>query len=173
MLDFCEFVIYLPVRCLFGVGAPAPVLLHTTLSGPDQSSQQPFGSSKWTLDEAGDAIHLHLAIPSEKEGNEIESRIMTKADEMNHHPHIVKEAVTMVDGSNLQHVTVTCTTHRPKGLSMRHARLAKAVDEIVAKYNSLAQYPIDDRAKSLELLTGHKRSHLIKIRDEIYCSICT
>ena len=146
--------------------------LSSLLENPNEGPKPTFGSSRWILDEAGDAIHRHLALASDQEASEIESRIMSKADEMNHHPHVIKEALINATCFGLNHMTITCTTHSPKGLSMRDVRLATAVDEIVAEYDYLVRFLVDDQANCVETLTAQKRSHLSKIRDQIQCSTC-
>ena len=46
---------------------------------------------------------------------------------MNHDPH------THVDGT---HLTISCTTHVPPGLSMKDVKLAKRIDEILESASS-------------------------------------
>ena len=49
---------------------------------------------------------------------------MAVADEMKHHPHIAK---TQQDDRRA--VTVSCTIHNPRGLSVRDTKVAGSVDQ--------------------------------------------
>ncbi|EXJ92808.1 hypothetical protein A1O3_01362 [Capronia epimyces CBS 606.96] len=90
-----------------------------------RSDSPSFGTLQWDLDPQGDAIHRHVALSSPGECDKLVQRIIAVADEMNHHPHIAREE----GGSCL---TITCTTHRPRGLSVRDTRLATRVNELLA-----------------------------------------
>lgn len=93
-----------------------------------------FGTSHWVLDPLGDAIHRHLALTSPEERDRVEKAIMEEADKMNHHPHIARVG----EGDNGQGqlnncLTVTCTTHSPRGLSVRDTRLAAKINEVLSE----------------------------------------
>lgn len=62
---------------------------------------------------------------------------MRVADEMNHHPHVASGELDITplpsdESSNWRYalLTVTCTTHQPRGLSGKDARLAARIDDL-------------------------------------------
>ncbi|KEF59354.1 uncharacterized protein A1O9_04198, partial [Exophiala aquamarina CBS 119918] len=115
--------------------ALAPLLLPPLpSSGLEYAhSQSPSG---WQLDpQHGDAIHRHFAFESKAKREEAIERIMRVADEMKHHPHIARGEWNAASPPQQDSrpwscfpLTVTCTTHQPRGLSGKDARLAAAVD---------------------------------------------
>ena len=107
------------------------VALASLLSAPDSdpSAQPTFGTLQWELDSLGDAIHRHIAVSSPEECDRIVQLIMAESEKLNHHPHIARS------DSEGSCVTITCTTHSPRGLSVRDTRLAKKMDQILAEFN--------------------------------------
>jgi pterin-4a-carbinolamine dehydratase len=101
-----------------------------------------FGSVEWYLDAEGDAIHRHIALPSAGELDTIEELILRRADEMDHHPHISRGKV---EGGADTYMTITCTTHSPRGLSVRDSRLALKITEILADFNTVTPSTLDTR----------------------------
>ena len=106
---------------------------------------------KWLLDEQGDAIHRHLAFHDESEAERFQSLLWAAADEVNHHPHI----------TGTLNMTVTCTTHNPRGLSMRDVRLAQKVDELAHEYKlheeEITMVEIDDSMSSVRARQKEQR----------------
>jgi pterin-4a-carbinolamine dehydratase len=104
-----------------------PGVVDTTNCGlhPNKAT---FASSEWQLDPKGDAIHRHLAMPL-KELTAVNTLIDWTAEQMNHHPHIsIKEPTR--DQQNY-FMTVTCTTHSPRGLSLKDITLAKKINQVL------------------------------------------
>jgi len=97
------------------------------------ASTTSFGTLQWELDSLGDAIHRHVALRSPEECDEVVELILSEAEKMGHHPHIARvgEGGDEAGGSCM---TVTCTTHSPRGLSARDTRLAARVNEVLAGY---------------------------------------
>jgi len=104
----------------------------------DARASLSFGTKVWSIDGPfrGDAIHRHLALSSPAECSQVKSLIMTEADAMNHHPHISERSLDH-DPHGLWLMTITCTTHRPRGLSMRDVRLASKINEILEPFKVL------------------------------------
>ena len=107
------------------------VALASLLSAPDSdpSTHPTFGTLQWELDSLGDAIHRHIAVSSPDESESVVQLIMVESEKLNHHPHIARSDS---EGSCM---TITCTTHSPRGLSVRDTRLAMKIDEILAGFN--------------------------------------
>ncbi|KIW66799.1 hypothetical protein PV04_06093 [Phialophora macrospora] len=99
-----------------------------------------FGMMEWYLDPEGDTIHRHIALPSAGELNTIEELILRRADEMDHHPHINRGKVE--DRADMC-MTITCTTHSPRGLSVRDMKLAQKINEILADFDTLTPWKAD------------------------------
>lgn len=55
-------------------------------------------------------------------------RLAAISDEMDHHARL--DLPDTLPESDFTVMHVTCTTHRPPGLSMRDIRLAKSIDEL-------------------------------------------
>ncbi len=106
--------------------------LASLLSAPDldpATETSSFGTLQWELDPLGDAVHRHVALSSPEECDKIEKSIMEEAETMNHHPHIAR--VRDLDDKPTC-LTITCTTHSPRGLSGRDTRLATKINELLA-----------------------------------------
>ncbi|EXJ91165.1 hypothetical protein A1O1_04274 [Capronia coronata CBS 617.96] len=84
---------------------------------------------------------------------------MAEAEEMHHHPHIARE-----DGES--YFTVTCTTHSPRGLSVRDTRLAMKVNEVLAGLPATQPARLSDPSLDLDQLQeqfAQARNRLIAI----------
>ena len=112
---------------------------------PIKSPEPPFKVDVpfdgWYLSPSADAIHRTFGLETETAQRDSLASIKETADEMNHHPHIEIQSPP----PNKAHpwiLHVTCTTHRPPGLSMRDVRLAGKIDEIVEldHRHSVARY---------------------------------
>lgn len=105
-------------------------LLSAPASNPTTSALS-FGTLQWELDPLGDAIHRHVALSSPEERERLEQAIMAAAEELNHHPHLARG-----NGGEREeyggYITITCTTHSPRGLSARDTRLAMRINELLA-----------------------------------------
>lgn len=111
------------------VAALGTLLSNDTSTATCETPSASFGTSHWILDPLGDAIHRHLALTSPEDCDRVEKAIMEEADKMNHHPHIAR--VSDNDQQTIDCLTVTCTTHSPRGLSVRDTRLAARIDELL------------------------------------------
>lgn len=125
--------------------ALASLLSIPSSNSPARTHGPSFGTLHWELDPQGDAIHRHVALSSSDECDKVVQRIMAEAEEMNHHPHIARE-----DGG--ASFTVTCTTHSPRGLSVRDTRLAKKVDELLAGLDVTQPARLSNPSHDLEQL---------------------
>jgi pterin-4a-carbinolamine dehydratase len=112
----------------------APRWTYQRLSGVDTTNYEldpnkaTFASTEWQLDPKGDAIHRHLAMPL-KDLTTVTTLIDWTAEQMNHHPHIsIKEPSR--DQQNY-FMTITCTTHSPRGLSLKDIALAKKINQVL------------------------------------------
>ncbi|KAK4942307.1 hypothetical protein LTR10_017914 [Elasticomyces elasticus] len=118
--------------------------LSSLLSSPDSDSNRSgpwFGAVEWELDPLGDAIHRHAAVSSYNECEEIERLIMAEAEEMKHHPHIAR----LQDRDGPIYMTITCTTHSPRGLSGPDVRLAAKINEVLMNFRTTAPVNTDDQ----------------------------
>ncbi|OCT51276.1 hypothetical protein CLCR_09067 [Cladophialophora carrionii] len=117
---------------------------NTVIEAPNEKAKDTagisFGTVEWYLDPEGDAIHRHTAHPSATELNIIEELIMRRADEMGHHPHISRGKVE--EGADM-YMTITCTTHSPRGLSVRDMKLARKINEILAEFNTVTPWKLN------------------------------
>ena len=152
------------------------VALASLLSAPDSdpSAHPTFGTAQWELDSLGDAIHRHISVSSPEEGEKIIQLIMAESEKLNHHPHIARSDS---EGSCM---TITCTTHSPRGLSVRDTRLAKRIDDILAEVNVMvptkpcAEEPLDHTtakvAAERDRLIGINRRAISEALDSCACS---
>ncbi|KIY00899.1 uncharacterized protein Z520_03565 [Fonsecaea multimorphosa CBS 102226] len=106
--------------------ANALASLLATPETSEPSNHLSFGTIQWQLDALGDAIHRHTAHPSAGECEYVEKLIMNVAENMNHHPHITRGD---------KYMTITCTTHRPRGLSVRDTRLAHEINDVLDAFD--------------------------------------
>ncbi|KAI1618139.1 hypothetical protein EDD37DRAFT_256982 [Exophiala viscosa] len=116
--------------------------LSSLLSSPESDSTKTgpwYGTVDWELDPLGDAIHRHAAVSSYNECDEIERLIMARAEEMGHHPHIAR----LQDRDGPIYMTITCTTHSPRGLSGRDVRLAAKINEVLSNFRTTAPLNAD------------------------------
>ncbi|OAP60311.1 hypothetical protein AYL99_05313 [Fonsecaea erecta] len=130
------------------------------------SSGLSFGTTQWHLDALGDAIHRHTAHPSAKEREEAEKLIMAEAEEMNHHPHIARGEF----GGEDKYMTITCTTHSPRGLSVRDTRLAHKINAILDAFEAMEPMSIDaaqDLGEAEKQLAVHRERMIALNRQKI------
>lgn len=99
-----------------------------------------FGTREWELDPQGDAIHRHTAHGSSNDLEAVRTMIKSAAEKMNHDPHITQGSVKDGGGNCL---TITCTTHSPRGLSVRDTRLAKEINKILEVFRHLERVKIE------------------------------
>jgi 4a-hydroxytetrahydrobiopterin dehydratase len=122
-----------------------PETLTTQLS-PLLSAHMPalrttrsVGSNGWSLAQKGDTIIRFFAFDTEADAASFIDSVLKVADEMDHHPEIATIADPIHDTSPLRYVAISCSTHRPPGLSMRDVRLARKIDEIAESFNYMAR----------------------------------
>lgn len=99
-----------------------------------------FGTREWELDAQGDAIHRHTAHASADDLQAVKTMIKSSAEKMNHDPHIT-EGSAKEGGAN--YMTITCTTHSPRGLSVRDTRLAREINQILEGFRHLEPVEIE------------------------------
>ena len=91
---------------------------------------------------------------------------MRRAEEMGHHPHIIRGKAE--DGQE-KFMTITCTTHSPRGLSVRDTNLARKINEILSDFETttamdLAGRDLDEGRQEIAAL----REHMVELnRDSI------
>ena len=123
----------------------SPETLTTQLSPllsahmPALKSTRSVGSKGWSLALKGDTIIRFFAFDTEADAARFVDSVLKVADEMNHHPEIATIADPIHDTSPLRYVAISCSTHRPPGLSMRDVRLAKKIDELAESFNYMAR----------------------------------
>lgn len=115
--------------------ALSPLLSFHTSSA---KSTESAGSRAWHLDLPGSAINRFFAFDSEANANKFVDSVRTAADEMDHHPDIATSASRIQDTNAMRYVAISCSTHRPPGLSMRDVRLARKIDELAEPFNHTA-----------------------------------
>ena len=93
-------------------------LLHRP--NPPTDNPHPTATPYWTLEPTNDAITRIFTFETEEQAHLFGDQIKAVSDEMDHHARVRLESHV---------VTITCTTRRPAGLSMRDVRLAEKVDE--------------------------------------------
>jgi len=118
-----------------------------------------FGTLHWELDPEGDAIHRHIASSSAEEVDGVIEAVMAEAETMNHHPHIARTGEDGTPGGNC--VTITCTTHSPRGLSARDTRLATKIDELLAGFEVMQRV----KPSSVEQDPEQLRQHIDAMRE--------
>jgi 4a-hydroxytetrahydrobiopterin dehydratase len=106
---------------------------------PALKSTRSVGSKGWSLALKGDTIIRFFAFDTEADAARFVDSVRKVADEMDHHPEIVTIADPIHDTSPLRYVAISCSTHRPPGLSMRDVRLARKIDELAESFNYMAR----------------------------------
>jgi pterin-4a-carbinolamine dehydratase len=106
---------------------------------PALKSTKSVGSKGWSLALKGDTIMRFFALDTEADAARFVDSVLKVADEMNHHPEIATIADPIHDISSLRYVAISCSTHRPPGLSMRDVRLARKIDELAESFNYMAR----------------------------------
>lgn len=130
--------------------------LALLLSSPDNGGHG-FTTHSWDLDEEGDAIHRHFAFASTEALEDAIQLIMHAAKELNHDPHIARGQVEHVPNC----VTLTCTTHQPRGLSGRDLKLAARINAILNS-SQADQRTAADVTQSVDRIT-RERSRLVEV----------
>lgn len=137
-----------------------------------------MGQDGWQLDSQGDAIHRTELLASRQAAEDAERSIMRIADDLNHHPHIshgdLVFAPTMQGPSfDCQMMTITSTTHYPRGLSSSDTKLAQAINEVLSDIRTIDSGELPVVATSQRTISGDseflriQQKHLDKHRDEI------
>ena len=93
------------------------------------STRESFGTKSWQLSTGMNTINRFFSFANDGDATSFVEAVSAAADEMNHHPEIVKkkyEADTCV--------VISCGTHNPPGLSMRDVRLARKINDLAAPY---------------------------------------
>jgi pterin-4a-carbinolamine dehydratase len=101
-------------------------------SKPASNLHVTFGEQCWRVNGDGDAIYRALAFPSRSNAKEAIAEIQKAGDALNHHASF---ADMTPDIDSPSHTLVICSTHSPRGLTLRDMRLAKQVDVLLSKYN--------------------------------------
>jgi 4a-hydroxytetrahydrobiopterin dehydratase len=99
------------------------ILHHRQL--PSDNPQPTSSTESWMLEPTGDTITRVFVFETEEQAFLLRKRISEVSDEMDHHA-----SMRLEPGRDNTRMTVTCTTHRPAGLSMRDIRLARRVNEL-------------------------------------------
>jgi 4a-hydroxytetrahydrobiopterin dehydratase len=92
---------------------------------PSDDPQPTSSTESWTLEPTGDTITRVFVFETEEQAFLLRKRISEVSDEIDHHA-----SMRLEPGRDNTRMTVTCTTHRPAGLSMRDIRLARRVNEL-------------------------------------------
>ena len=124
-----------------------------------------FGTPEWHLDPQGDAIHRHTAHMWTGECELVRKLIADVASSMNHHPHITQGRFG--DGQD-KYMTITCTTHSPRGLTIRDTRLAEKINDILEGTEALQSVTPGkwDDLDELEARIASRREGMIAINRE-------
>lgn len=101
-------------------------------------STKSVGCNGWQLQPNGASIARFFAFDSEANASKFVASVRTAADEMDHHPEIATSVVQTDDTPPVGYVAISCSTHRPPGLSMRDVRLARKIDELAEPFNYMA-----------------------------------
>jgi pterin-4a-carbinolamine dehydratase len=126
------------------------------------NSTKSIGSKGWGLELDGAAITRFFAFDNEADATKFVDIVRSAADEMDHHPAITtgaeKEGTTP-----LKYVAISCSTHRPPGLSMRDVRLATKIDELAEPFNYMAS---DTHKTSRSVLIEIRRNLARELRSQ-------
>jgi 4a-hydroxytetrahydrobiopterin dehydratase len=114
--------------------------LSPLLSAPTSKlkSIKSVSSSGWQLQPDDASIIRFFAFDSEADATKFVASVRTAADEMDHHPEIATSVARTDDTTPVGCVAISCSTHRPPGLSMRDVRLARKIDELTEPFNYMA-----------------------------------
>ena len=96
-----------------------------------------FSTRGWDLDESGDVIHRYTLLYNKDDFHQILPQVKAASKELNHDPTI---------SLHENRLLFSCGTHSPPGLSMKDVKLAKKIDEILAKVDidfGRQQYPTE------------------------------
>lgn len=129
---------------------------------PALKSTRSVGSKGWSLALKGDTIIRFFAFDTEADAARFVESVLKAADEMDHHPEIATIADPIHDTSPLRYVAISCSTHRPPGLSMRDVRLARKIDELAESFNYMAR----SRDARRSVLRAIRRQLAEKLRNQ-------
>jgi pterin-4a-carbinolamine dehydratase len=118
------------------IEALSPLLRRAGASEGSSSDNHTPDIGYWTLTPPANGMTRLYPFRSVEQANGFRERIGVVSDEMGHHAGLNFEDPDAMPGSKDGYVRVwmrvTCTTHRPAGLSMRDAKLARKIDELAA-----------------------------------------
>jgi 4a-hydroxytetrahydrobiopterin dehydratase len=110
----------------------------------------------------GAAINRFFAFDDEANSTKFIDSVRAAADRMDHHPDIATSPDPIPDNSPLRYVAISCSTHRPPGLSMKDVRLARKIDELAESFSYMAM-----NADAKESTLGAIRRDLVrKLRNQ-------
>ena len=124
-------VISSAVKDPFSFIAALSRLLQCPEKQPTDDSQA-LDTAYWTLGPRGDTITRSLVFQTDILASLFCDRLAVVSDEMDHHARLDLPDTLPESGFTVRRVT--CTTHRPPGLSMRDIRLAKVIDDLADTY---------------------------------------
>ena len=124
----------------------------------------------WSLEPSCDAISRFLVMSSREHVAALSNAVFTAAEKLHHHPSITAHEGSAGDPAFV--VLITCSTHRPAGLSVKDPRLAREIDEIARDFPA-SKNEVDIAASVSEPLRlwhwreniGRAQPHLI-VREE-------
>jgi len=87
-----------------------------------------YNSHGWELDSSGRILHRYASFKSSQDAERARREIQQAASELKHDPHICED---FSEDTSLPYMLISCTTHHPVGLSLKDAKLAAKVDEIL------------------------------------------
>lgn len=93
-------------------------------------SGAPYNSHGWELAASGSVLHRYTSFGSRDDLKQARREIDKAASELNHDPHIYED---VAEDTDIPYMLISCTTHHPAGLSVKDAKLAKRVDEILER----------------------------------------
>jgi pterin-4a-carbinolamine dehydratase len=128
---------------------------------------------RWYLDTKGDAIYA-TRFSTRSKVQEAIKQTEELANTRKHHPHISRATVDIT--STLEEpremITITCSTHQPRGLGKRDILLARGIDEI---FCVLGINDIDWTTSGDEIAPeawSQVERHLLEHREAIDCAVC-
>lgn len=128
----CNLVISSAVKNPSSLITGLSELLRRPADATDDMQTPSTPAPYWTLESTNDSILRVFAFEAEEQARVFRDRISAVSDDMDHHACMSVDSAA--DSSNpegkVTRMTVTCTTHRPPGLSMRDIRLARKINEI-------------------------------------------
>ena len=121
--------------------ALSPLISAYTSRRKGLGEARSVGSGWWTLEKDAATIIRCFAFRGEPDATKFTDSVRSAADEMDHHPQIHTIADRVRTNVPFRFVAISCTTHRPPGLSMKDVRLARKIDELARPFNHFAAHP--------------------------------